>query len=99
MKKVFMLMLPVMVSTWVQPVMLTINSRFASYLYNGSGVPAIEYSTNLYLMIIGVFVLSVTNVIFPKLSRLEVSDQQDEFRDTVRSTMHSSLFFAIPLMC
>lgn len=98
MKKVFALMLPVMVSTWVQPVMLTINSRFASYLYNGGGVAAIEYSTNLYLMIIGVFVLSVTNVIFPKLSRLEVSDQQDEFRNTIKSTMHASLYFAIPLM-
>ena len=98
MKKVFALMLPVMVSTWVQPVMLTINSRFASYLYKGAGVPAIEYSTNLYLMIIGVFVLSVTNVIFPKLSRLEVSDQKEEFRNTIRNTMHASLFFAIPLM-
>ncbi len=98
MKKVFALMLPVMVSTWVQPITLTINSRFASYLYGGSGVPAIEYSTNLYLMIIGVFILSVTNVIFPRLSRLEVSDQQDEFQNTVRSTMHASLFFVIPLM-
>ncbi len=98
MKKVFALMLPVMISTWVQPVMLTINSRFASYLYNGSGVSAIEYSTNLYLMIIGVFILSVTNVIFPKLSRLEVADQKEEFTETIRSTISVSLFFVIPLM-
>ena len=98
MKKVFALMLPVMVSTWVQPVMLTINSRFASYLYAGSGVSAIEYSTNLYLMIIGVFILSVTNVIFPRLSRLEAADQKEEFTETIRSTMHISLFFVIPLM-
>lgn len=98
MKKVLILMLPVMVSTWVQPVMLTINSRFASYLYEGSGVSAIEYSTNLYLMIIGVFILSITNVIFPKLSRLEVADKRDEFTETIRSTMHVSLFFVIPLM-
>ena len=98
MKKVFALMLPVMISTWVQPVMLTINSRFASYLYNGSGVSAIEYSTNLYLMIIGVFILSVTNVIFPKLSRLEVADKKEEFTETIRSTMRVSLFFVIPLM-
>ena len=98
MKKVFALMLPVMISTWVQPVMLTVNSRFASYLYNGSGVSAIEYSTNLYLMIIGVFILSVTNVIFPKLSRLEVADRKEEFTETIRSTMRVSLFFVIPLM-
>lgn len=98
MKKVFTLMLPVMVSTWVQPVMLTVNSRFASFLSSGSGVSQIEYSTNLYLMIIGVFILSVTNVIFPKLSRLEASDDQEAFGETVKGTMHASLFFVLPMM-
>ncbi|MBR2779444.1 MAG: murein biosynthesis integral membrane protein MurJ [Firmicutes bacterium] len=98
MKKVFTLMLPVMVSTWVQPVMLTVNSRFASFLGGGSGVSQIEYSTNLYLMIIGVFILSVTNVIFPKLSRLEASSEKEAFQETVRGTMHASLFFVLPMM-
>ncbi len=98
MKKVLILMLPVMVSTWVQPVMLTINSRFASFLNGGSGVSEIEYSTNLYLMIIGVFILSVTNVIFPKLSKLEAANEGEAFGKTVRTTMHASLFFVLPMM-
>ena len=38
MRKVFALMLPVMVSTWVQPINLTINSKFGSRLYEGAGV-------------------------------------------------------------
>ena len=70
MKKVLALMGPVMVSTWVQPVNQAINARFGSRLYEGAGVAALEYSSNLYLVITGVFVLSVTNVIFPRLSRL-----------------------------
>ena len=70
MRKAFALMGPVMISTWVQPINLTINTKFGSRLYEGAGVSAMEYSTNLYLVIAGVFVLSVTNVIFPKLSRL-----------------------------
>lgn len=98
MKKVLLMMLPVMVSTWVQPINLVINTRFASHLNGGSGVSAIEYSTNLYLIIIGVFVLSITNVIFPKLSRLEVSDDKEGFGSTLRTTMHGSLFFVIPMM-
>ena len=76
MRKVFALMLPVMVSTWVQPINLTINLKFGSRLYEGAGVSAIEFSTNLYLVIAGVFVLSVTNVIFPKLSRLTGREQE-----------------------
>ena len=97
MKKVFALMGPVMVSTWVQPINLVINSRFGSRLYGGAGVSAMEYSTNLYLVIAGTFILSITNVIFPKLSRLTAGGQQGDFRDTLRQTVHSSLFFVLPM--
>ena len=97
MRKAFSLMGPVMVSTWVQPINLTINTKFGSRLYEGAGVSAMEYSTNLYLVIAGVFVLSVTNVIFPKLSRLTAEHQEDQFRDTIRQTVHSSLFFVMPM--
>lgn len=99
MRKVIMLMLPVMISTWVQPINLTINTRFASHLNGGSGVSAIEYSTNLYLIIIGVFILSITNVIFPRLSRQNVDNDKDGFVNTVRTTMHGSMYFMFPMMC
>ena len=97
MKQVFALMGPVMVSTWVQPINLTINSKFGSRLFGGAGVSAIEYATNLYLVIAGVFILSITNVIFPKLSRLTADGAGGEFRDTLRQTLHSSLFFVLPM--
>lgn len=97
MKKVFALMGPVMVAAWVQPINLTINSRFGSHLYDGAGVSAIEYSTNLYLVIAGVFILSVTNVIFPKLSRLTAGGEGGAVRETVRQTLHASLFFVFPM--
>ena len=97
MRKAFALMGPVMVSTWVQPINLTINTRFGSHLYDGAGVSAMEYSTNLYLVIAGVFILSITNVIFPKLSRLSAQHQETAFRDTIRQTVHGSLFFVLPM--
>jgi putative peptidoglycan lipid II flippase len=97
MRKVFALMLPVMVSAWVQPINLTINSRFGSHLYNGAGVSAIEIATNLYLIIAGVFVLSITNVIFPKLSRLTAGNEEDAFQETLKTTMHGCLFFVMPM--
>lgn len=97
MRKAFSLMGPVMVSTWVQPINLTINTKFGSHLYDGAGVSAMEYSTNLYLVVAGVFILSITNVIFPKLSRLTAQHQEDAFRDTIRQTVHGSLFFVLPM--
>ncbi|SHH92172.1 putative peptidoglycan lipid II flippase [Sporobacter termitidis DSM 10068] len=97
MKKVFALMIPVMVSTWVQPINLTINTRFGSHLYNGTGVTAINLSNNLYLIIIGVFILSVTNVIFPRLSRLTAENKAAQFRDTISTTVHASMYFVVPM--
>lgn len=97
MKKVLLLMGPVMVSTWVQPITLAINSRFGSRLYEGAGVSALEYSSNLYLVIAGVFVLSVTNVVFPRLSRLTAGGQEGDFQSTVRQTIRLTLFFVLPM--
>ena len=97
MRQAFALMGPVMVATWVQPINLTINASFGSHLYDGAGVSAMEYSTNLYLVIAGVFILSITNVIFPRLSRLTAQHQENAFRDTLRQTVHSSLFFVLPM--
>ena len=97
MRKAFALMGPVMISTWVQPINLTINTKFGSRLYEGAGVSAMEYSTNLYLVIAGVFILSITNVIFPRLSRLTAEHQEGAFRDTLRQTVHGSLFFVLPM--
>ncbi len=98
MKKVLALMGPVMISTWVQPINLTINSKFGSRLYDGSGVTAIELSNNLYLIFAGVFVLSITNVIFPQLSRLTAQEDDKGFRDVIQTTMHTCLFFVFPMM-
>lgn len=36
-------------------------------------------------------------MIFPRLSRLTAGGQQNQFRDTIRQTIHSSLFFVLPM--
>ena len=43
------------------------------------------------------FVLSVTNVIFPKLSRQSAQGEGEAFRDTLRQTVHATLFFVLPM--
>ena len=97
MKKVLALMGPVMVSTWVQPINQAINGRFGSRLYGGAGMSALEYASNLYLVIAGTFILSVTNVIFPKLSRLTAGGKEGEFQETIRQTLRICLFLVLPM--
>ncbi|MDR1329518.1 MAG: murein biosynthesis integral membrane protein MurJ [Oscillospiraceae bacterium] len=73
MRGVGKLMLPAIVSTWVQPICLAVGTRFASGLRGGAAVTELELAMNLYTIIIGVFALSVTNVLFPRISRLEAA--------------------------
>ena len=100
-KKIGKLMLPVMVSTWIQPINFMVNTRFASQLANGSvtngelGVSALEYANNLYTIIVGVFVLAIANMVFPKFSRM--TEDKKEFGLAVRGTLKAMIFLLIPM--
>ncbi|MGE4215107.1 MAG: murein biosynthesis integral membrane protein MurJ, partial [Anaerotignaceae bacterium] len=102
-KKIIKLMLPVMVSTWIQPINLAINTKFASRLLNGAGVSPLGYANTVYSIVVGVFVLSVANVIFPRLSRMTIDNDKKQFGKTVSITMEVMAFLLIPmtvgLMC
>ncbi|MCI1959125.1 MAG: murein biosynthesis integral membrane protein MurJ [Clostridia bacterium] len=102
-KKILILMLPVMVGTWVQPINLAINTKFASHLFEGSGVSAVEYANTVYSIIVGVFVLSIANVIFPRLSRMSIENDKDNFSKTISETFEAMFYVIIPmtvgLMC
>jgi murein biosynthesis integral membrane protein MurJ len=97
-KRIGVLMLPVMVSTWVTPVNILVNGKAA--LLDPSGIAAynaITYANTLYTVVSGVFVLSVSNVIFPRLSVLAAHENHEEFGVTLRKILHVLCFFLIPM--
>lgn len=100
-KKIGKLMLPVMVSTWIQPINFMVNTRFASQLSSGNvtngelGVSALEYANNLYTIIVGVFVLAIANMVFPKFSRM--TEDKKGFGLAVRGTLKAMIFLLIPM--
>ncbi|WP_312072122.1 murein biosynthesis integral membrane protein MurJ [Anaerotignum propionicum] len=98
MNKVIKLVLPAMLSTWVQPINQIVCTKFASDLYEGGGVSALNYANNIYIVIVGVLVSSVANVIFPDLSRLSARKNELDFIEMVNSTIKSLSFILIPMM-
>ncbi len=100
-KKIGLLMIPVMVSTWIQPINFLVNTRFASQLSSGNvtngelGVSTLEYANNLYTIIVGVFVLAIANMVFPKFSRM--TEDKKEFGLAVRGTLKAMIFLLIPM--
>ena len=96
-KKMFLLMPPVMVSTWVQPINTSIATRYGWQIFDGAGVNMIGHANNLYLVVAGVLVLSITNVLFPKLSRLTAEGAETAFDETLRQSLRGCLFFVLPM--
>ncbi|MCL2284898.1 MAG: murein biosynthesis integral membrane protein MurJ, partial [Firmicutes bacterium] len=92
------LAMPVMVSSWIVPVNIWVNVRASSSLYGGEfGVTAIHFANTLFMIISGVFILSVSNVIFPKLSRQAATEDKAGFGETLNETVRVVLFFLLPL--
>lgn len=96
-KQIFVLMVPVMVSTWIQPLNQLISTRFATHLFDGAGASAMDYANTLYTMITGILVLSITNVIFPEMSRLSTQGDDDALGQLIVTNIRSMLFLLLPL--
>lgn len=103
MKEVALLALPVLISSWVQPLCNVINMSFGSGLGDGA-VSALNWANKIYIIMVGVFAYAITNFIFPRLSRLSAGDNDSAFAETTRVsvgwiifiiTIISALFLAL----
>ncbi len=96
-RRIVRLMLPVMVSTWIQPINQLISTRFATHLFSGSGASAMDYANTLYTMVASILVLSLTNVIFPEMSRFSSGGKQEQLGQLIGSSLRGMLFFLFPM--
>ena len=96
-KKVVKLALPILISSWVQPINNIVNLRLASGLENGDAVAAIEYAYTLYLIVVGVFSYTLSNIIFPQLSKLNADNKREEFREIINKAVKITMFFIVPM--
>lgn len=93
--------LPVLISSWVQPLCNVINMAFGSGLGDGA-VSALNWGNKIYIIMVGVFAYAITNFIFPKLSRM--GEDEEGFAQMTRQslgwmllviTLVSGLFLAL----
>jgi len=90
------LALPMLISTWVQPLYTIVNTRLASGIYKG--VSSLEYANRLYLVITGVFSFVVTNLMFPKMSRANVSGEENEAKNMLVVSLKAITLIILPVM-
>lgn len=95
-KSAIVLAVPMLISTWVQPLYTLVNARFASHMQGAYS--SLEYANRLYLMVTGVFSFVVTNLIFPKLARATAEENSDEAMGLVSMSLKAVIMVIAPLM-
>lgn len=88
--------LPVLISSWLQPLCSVINMAFGSGLGDGA-VSALNWANKIYIIMVGVFAYAITNFIFPKLSRLGTDDTDNGFAEITRKSVGWILFIITPV--
>lgn len=89
--------LPVLISSWVQPLCNVINMSFGSGLGDGA-VSALNWANKIYIIMVGVFAYAITNFIFPRLSRISAGENKDEFAEVTRASV-GYIIAIIMLVC
>ncbi len=96
-KKSLLMAIPILLSSWTQPVCNFINSRFASSISEGRAFSAIGYANRLYIIIVGVFTFVATNLLFPKLSKSQAEGDTTEADKLTSSSIRVLLLVILPL--
>ena len=96
-KKILIMMLPILVSTWSQPVNAMVAGKFASHLNGGAATSAFDFANTLYTIIAGVLVLSISNVMFPEFSRMSSKGDDAALKESISSTLNGMMFLIVPM--
>lgn len=96
-KKSLSMALPILISSWVQPLCNLINTRFASSIEGGRAISAIGYANRLYIIIVGVFTFVATNLLFPYFSKTQASGNSDENKKMTKTSVLSLLLIILPI--
>lgn len=95
-KKVFMLSIPIFISTAVLPINNLVSTRLASGM-GDNAVSAMEYAYKLYVVISGVFTYAIGNIIFPEMSRASADNNKEEYREIIHRAVKIMSYILVPL--
>lgn len=96
--RICLLALPIILTSWVQPINNLINIRLASSLKQLGSVAALDYANRLYIILVSVFVYAITNLTLPSMSRAYASRDKRQFSDIAGQGIRYALIVIVPVM-
>ncbi|WP_111947769.1 murein biosynthesis integral membrane protein MurJ [Clostridium tetanomorphum] len=96
-KKMLALSIPILISSAVSQINLMVARNFASNLVEGS-ISVIDYASKFSTIINQVFIVSVTTVLYPKLTEKYAENDLKGFKEIFVKSVNIVMLVAIPLI-
>ncbi len=87
----------IIMGSWLAPMCMLFSMRAALSTGIHGAVPSFEYSINLFTVITGITTYGICNYIFPELSTLAATEDNEGFLNTCRSGLSSALLMTVPI--
>lgn len=94
-RRLFILMIPVIVSTSTAQLSLFINRFFASTIFEGA-VSALDFSNKLNSLVYEVFAVAISMVIYPVLSSFVVQNNTEEYKRSLTKAVNIISLVMVP---
>lgn len=94
-KKIFRMLTPALFGIAIYQINTLVSNMLATMIPEGS-VSYIYYTNRLTELVLGVFIVSIGNVILPEMSRLTALDDSKKFKKLFSDSVSSALFLAVP---
>lgn len=94
-RKMFKLMLPVIISTSIVQLNLFINKSFATNTYSG-GATVLDFSNKISTMAYEVFAIGISMVIYPSLSSYAAQGKNREYKNALIKGINMILLIMVP---
>lgn len=95
-KKMIWLVGPVLIGVAVNQINTIVDRTIASTLVEGS-ISALNYATKLNQFVMGMFIVSISSVVYPMLSKLSTENNKIQFNKSIINAMNTVILLVIPI--
>lgn len=95
-KKMLQLVIPVFIGVAVNQVNTIVDKTLASTLVEGS-ISALNYANKLNGFVMGIFIISISSVVYPMFSELSSKNDREELTKVITNSANTVILLVIPI--
>ena len=95
-KRMLWLIAPVLIGVAVNQINTIVDRTIASTLVEGS-ISALNYATKLNQFVMGMFIVSISSVVYPMLSKLSSENNKEQFNKSIITSVNTVTLLVIPI--